>query len=179
MSLGQTSPGRDLKNRYLAVGGAMIFGLFILVVQTYRLEISRYEEFAAKSEANFVKDVRLRADRGTVRDVNGEILVDQRPSFDLFVTPAFCDRCNAEVLPRLAAYLRPSGGELDLKAAQALIARGHREAPFVPVPVKIDLLRDEVDVISATCASCPGWSGSRCPTGTTTPGRCSCTCSAT
>jgi len=156
MSLGQDSPGRDLKSRYFAVGGAMIFGLFVLVVQTYRLEITRYEEFAAKSEANFVKDVRLRADRGTIRDANGEILVDQRPSFDLFVTPAFCDRCNAEVLPRLAAYLKQSGGELDVTAAQALIARGHRDAPFVPVPVKIDLLRDEVDVLSAHARELPG-----------------------
>src|SRR6185295_4506873 len=97
MTLGQTSPGRDLKNRYVVMGAAMLLGLLVLAVRTYRLQVTRYDEFKEKSIANFVKDVRLRADRGMVLDASGEILVDNRPSFDLFLTPAFCEKCVDEV----------------------------------------------------------------------------------
>lgn len=154
MTLGQQSPGRDLKNRYLVLGGAMMVGLLALVVGTYRLQITRYEEFAAKSEANFVKEIRLRADRGMIRDSRGEILVDNRPSFDLFVTPAFCDACKDEVLPKLISIANLPPEQLEELVAKVSAAR--RKAPFEPYPIKVDLTRDEVDRISASRRELPG-----------------------
>ncbi|MDQ3263946.1 MAG: penicillin-binding protein 2 [Myxococcota bacterium] len=154
MTLGQNSPGRDLRNRYLVLGAVMMVGLLTLVIQAYRLQITRYAEFAAKSEANFIKEVRLRADRGMIRDARGEILVDNRPSFDLFVTPAFCDQCATEVLPRALELARIPAEELEGIAAKVAAAR--RKAPFVPFPIKVDLGREEVDRISAHKRQLPG-----------------------
>ena len=105
MTLGQNSPGRDLKDRYLVLGGVMLLGLLVLAVRTYRLQVTRYDEYSAKSAANFVKEVRLRADRGSILDASGQILAENRPSFDLFLTPAFCQKCPEEVLPRMVALL--------------------------------------------------------------------------
>ena len=77
----------------------------MLAIQLYRLQIIRGEEYSAKSVANFVKEVRLRADRGVIKDARGTILVDSRPSFDAFITPAFCTDCSTVVIPRLAELL--------------------------------------------------------------------------
>ncbi|HEX8702902.1 MAG TPA: penicillin-binding protein 2 [Myxococcaceae bacterium] len=147
-TLGNSStPGRDLKRHFLWLGLALIVGLFVLAMQLYRLQIIRGEEYAAKSVANFVKEVRLRADRGVIKDARGYILVDSRPSFDAFLTPAFCTDCTTQVLPKLAELLGWDAETRQKAEDQYRLAR--RNAPFQPVPVRIDLSRDELDRLNA------------------------------
>ncbi len=146
-TLAETTPGRDLKRRFVWVGLAMVAGLVAIAVQLYRLQITQGEEYAAKSVANFVKEVRLRADRGLIKDRRGTILVDSRPSFDAFVTPAFCTNCAVEVLPRLGELL--GWDEATRKRVEDQVKQARRTAPFQPLPVRIDLTRDEYDRINA------------------------------
>ncbi|QRN94291.1 penicillin-binding protein 2 [Archangium violaceum] len=146
-TLAETTPGRDLKRRFVWVGLAMVAGMVALAVQLYRLQITQGEEYAAKSVANFVKEVRLRADRGLIKDRRGTILVDSRPSFDAFVTPAFCTNCAVEVLPRLGELL--GWDEPTRKRVEDQVKQARRTAPFQPLPVRIDLTRDEYDRINA------------------------------
>ncbi len=146
--LGKTTPpGRDLKRRFLWLGMAMVGGMVMLALQLYRLQIIRGEEYAAKSVANFVKEVRLRADRGVIKDARGTILVDSRPSFDAFLTPAFCTECPTQVIPKLAELLGWDAEQRQKVDEQVRLAR--RNAPFQPLPVRIDLTRDELDRLNA------------------------------
>ncbi len=146
--LGKTTPpGRDLKRRFLWLGMAMVGGMVMLALQLYRLQIIRGEEYAAKSVANFVKEVRLRADRGVIKDARGTILVDSRPSFDAFLTPAFCTECPTQVIPKLAELLGWDAEQRQKVEEQVRLAR--RNAPFQPLPVRIDLTRDELDRLNA------------------------------
>ncbi|AKQ67475.1 Cell division protein FtsI [Myxococcus hansupus] len=146
-TLGNTTPGRELKRRFVWLGLAMVLGLGLISIQLYRLQITRGEEYAAKSVANFVKEVRLRADRGVIKDARGTILVDSRPSFDAFVTPAFCTDCFEQVIPRLAELLQWDPDQR--KKVEDMVRTGRRNAPFQPVPVRVDLSRDEYDRIAA------------------------------
>ncbi|WP_163996915.1 penicillin-binding protein 2 [Pyxidicoccus caerfyrddinensis] len=146
-TLGNTTPGRELKRRFLWLGLAMSVGLAMLSIQLYRLQIIRGEEYSAKSVANFVKEVRLRADRGVIKDARGTILVDSRPSFDAFVTPAFCPDCFEQVIPRLAELLQWDADQR--KKVEDTVRMGRRNAPFQPVPVRVDLTRDEYDRLAA------------------------------
>lgn len=146
-TLGNTTPGRELKRRFLWLGLAMSVGMVMLSIQLYRLQITRGEEYSAKSVANFVKEVRLRADRGVIKDARGTILVDSRPSFDAFVTPAFCTDCFEQVLPRLAELLQWDPDQR--KKVEDMVRMGRRNAPFQPVPVRVDLTRDEYDRLAA------------------------------
>ncbi len=125
----------------------MLSGLLLLAGRLYRLQIARGDEYAAKSVANFVKEIRVKADRGIIKDRRGEILVDSRPSFDVFITPAFCERCADEVLPRLSGWL--SWDEEQRKHVEQLLRAAKKIAPFQPVPVQLDLSRDEVDTLNA------------------------------
>src|SRR5262245_37648514 len=154
MTLGQTSAGKDLKARYLWLGLVMVGGLLLLAGRLYRLQIARGDEYAAKSVANFVKEIRVKADRGIIKDRRAEILVDSRPSFDVFITPAFCERCSDEVLPRLGGWL---GWDGDQHAhVEQLLRAAKRSAPFQPVPVQLDLNRDELDTLNAHKLELPG-----------------------
>ncbi len=150
MTLGQNSEGRELKGRLVYLGLAMFFGLLMLAMQLYRLQIIRHEEFKAKSIANSVDEVRQRADRGMITDVNGEILVDNRPSDDVFITPAYCQKCFEDVLPRLATYLRWDLGQL--AKVETKLKSVKRSDRFRPLPVKIDISADERDLLYAHMA---------------------------
>ncbi len=146
-TLSETTPGRDLKRRFFFLGLALVSGLLVLAVQLYRLQIIQGEEYAAKSVANFVKEVRLRADRGLIKDRRGTILVDSRPSFDAFIIPAFCTDCAKQVIPKLGELL---GWDAEQRRKmEEQVVSGRRRAPFMPVPVRIDLSRDEYDQLNA------------------------------
>ncbi|SEL74074.1 peptidoglycan glycosyltransferase [Stigmatella aurantiaca] len=146
-TLGNTPPGRELKRRFLFLGLAMVGGMVLLAMQLYRLQLIRGEEYAAKSVANFVKEVRLRADRGVIKDVRGTILVDSRPSFDVFLTPAFCTNCFEQVIPKLAELLALEADQRQKVEDQVRAAR--RSAPFQPLSIRVDLSRDELDRLNA------------------------------
>ena len=154
MELGRNTEGRELKTRFLWLGGFFLLGLFVLALNLYRLMVVRFDEFKALSTDNQFKDVRVRAPRGLIKDRRGEVLVDSRPSFDVSVTPAFCQRCAVDVLPQLAEILRwdaeaLSGVEARLKAA-------HGPQRYQPMVVQVDLDRDEMDRISAQLHLLPG-----------------------
>jgi len=154
VKLGPASTGRDLKGRALWLGLAMLSGLLLLTVRLYRLQVIQGDEYSAKSVANFVKEIRIRADRGNIKDRRGEVLVDSRPSFDVFVTPAFCEHCSEEVLPRLAGWL--GWDEANRTRVEALLQAAKKSAPFQSVPVQLDLTRDELDTLAAHKTELPG-----------------------
>ncbi len=154
MTLGYDSSGRDLKRRFFYLGLFMTACLLLLAVQLYRLQITQGQDYAAKSVANFVKEVRQRADRGVIKDARGVILVDARPSFDVFITPAFCTQCQEVVIPRLAQLLR--WDEPQRQQIEALVRAGRRNGPFQQVPVAVDLPRDDYDLLSAQLSALDG-----------------------
>lgn len=154
MSLGQNSSGRELRVRFLYLGIFMVLGLFVLAVNLYRLQIVRGDEFLARSQDNFVKLVRIKADRGMIKDAHGQVLVDGRPSFDVHLTPAFCQRCVEDVLPRLATWLRWDAATLARHSKW--VSGVYGPARFQPLPVRVDLSRDELDVLSARLDQLPG-----------------------
>jgi len=147
ISLGQgrQSDTKELRTRLFVLGGVFMAGLLVLAVNLYRLMVVRKEEFLALSIDNQFKDVRVRAPRGLIRDRRGEVLVDSRPSFDVFITPAFCQKCVADVIPRLADYL---GWDDDQRQhAEQLVRAAHGPQRYQPVVVQVDLSRDDFDVL--------------------------------
>ncbi|MEN9800037.1 MAG: hypothetical protein RL653_3734 [Pseudomonadota bacterium] len=146
MTLRPNNPGKELRSRYAWLGAAFVAGLLLLTFRLYRLQVTHGAEYAQKSEANFIKPIPIPADRGMIMDANGRILVDNRPSFDAFVTPAFCSRCEDHVLPQLAEWL--DWDEEELARMQALVkAKGKTSERFQRVPVRVDLTRDEMDLL--------------------------------
>jgi penicillin-binding protein 2 len=161
MSLGRNPEGRELRVRFFWLGGFFLAGLIVLAVNLYRLMVVRYDEFLALSKENQFKDVRVRAPRGQIKDRRGETLVDVRPSFDAFVTPAFCQKCAAEVLPRLGELLEWTPEELERAITSVRLTRGPQR--YQPLAVAVDLSRDALDVLEAHLHELPGVEVERVP----------------
>ncbi|MBN2361032.1 MAG: penicillin-binding protein 2 [Deltaproteobacteria bacterium] len=88
-----SSPGRVSSPFGLArpiVAAALVAAaMFALTARLYYLQVVRGAEFTDKSESNFVQLRRVVHDRGIILDRNGRILVDNRPAYDVYLTPAF------------------------------------------------------------------------------------------
>lgn len=156
ISLGQgrQSDTKELRSRLFILGAVFVAGLLVLAVNLYRLMVVRYEEFLALSVDNQFKDVRVRAPRGLIKDRRGEVLVDSRPSLDVSITPAFCQKCVAEVIPRLADYL---GWDEEYRVrTEQLVKAAHGPQRYQPLPVQVDLSRDEFDILNAHQFLLPG-----------------------
>jgi len=143
---------REIRPR-LARGAVVILCcMVVLVVRLYQLQIVRGEEYAFQSINNYKKSVPVPADRGVIKDRRGTILVDNRPSFDVFLTPAFCKgKEKIEAMSRLAQYLKFSQDDIDRMHRdydRALVAKDKLER-FRPYLVQLDVPRDQVDVIEA------------------------------
>lgn len=150
---GSGKEGRALRRRITWLGVAMSLGIAVLLGRLWFLQIQKGEEFTAKSSGNFIKELRVPADRGMILDRRGRRLVDNRPSWDVYLTPAFCGACE-DVVGRLVLLLGLDGDEL-LRLFEGLgKARGLER--FRPLLVRLDIPRDHLDVMEANREALPG-----------------------
>lgn len=150
---GSGNEGTFLRRRIVLYGVAVGLGMLVLLGRIWYLQIQKGQEFWAKSSGNFIQEVRVPADRGMILDRRGVRLVDNRASWDVHVTPAFCGDCD-EVMGRLAAYLALDAEERTRIDEALQKARGLQR--FKPIRVYVDLDRDQLDVIEANRDALPG-----------------------
>src|SRR5262249_36160133 len=83
--LTEPTPQGGLRFRILA---ALVSVAFLLLgARLWFLQVLRGDHYYRKSADNFVKEVVLPATRGQVLDQKRRILVDNRPSYNVYVTP--------------------------------------------------------------------------------------------
>jgi penicillin-binding protein 2 len=94
----------DLQRR-MAAAALVVFVAFGLVGgRLWYLQVEQGATMRDRSENNRIRIVRLPAARGVVYDRNGEILVDNRPSFDAIFVPEDA-RDRRTVIRNVARYL--------------------------------------------------------------------------
>lgn len=157
--LGVRSEPKELRSRAGAAAVIAALMMLVLVARLYHLQLVRGDELSTRSRDNYVKELVEPADRGLVVDRRGRVLADNRPSFDVYITPGDClkserpeglCRKTEEVLDRLALRLDLTPEEVDSVKAAIRGMRRSRESRlelFRPYLVKLDISRDELDVI--------------------------------
>jgi penicillin-binding protein 2 len=152
-----SAPGaaqKDFKPRLVWATGVVILAFVVLVGRLYQLQILRGDEYKERADENFVKEIRMPADRGLVLDRSRRVLVDSRPSYDVTLTPYFCGKQCDEILSRLAAMLQMSPDELD--RARNLLASARKLERFRPFTVKVDITREDLDRYLVSQMDLPG-----------------------
>jgi penicillin-binding protein 2 len=128
---------RELKGRYpwLIVAAAVAF--LLLVGRLWYLQMVSGAHYAEVSANNFVHKARLRAPRGLIKDRNGKALAENRPSYDVIITPAFLPnpRPLLRSLSRILALGEEEQKALDAQA-QAALESGRRLSLLPSLPVK-------------------------------------------
>ena len=67
--------------------GALLIAFGVFCIRLFSLQIADGEHYRIQSEKNTMQPVSIEASRGVVRDRNGTILVDNRPSYTISIIP--------------------------------------------------------------------------------------------
>src|SRR5213594_3738918 len=94
----------ELQARLVAGAVAVLVGFALLAARLWLLQVVHGPEMRSLSENNRIRLVRPPAARGVVYDRHGEILIDNRPSFDVIFVPEDV-RDRRQVFKTLAEYL--------------------------------------------------------------------------
>ena len=84
----------------------VVFGILGIVFyyQIFNLQISNYSEYEIAAKNNKNEEISVQPLRGIIYDRNGEILVNNIPSFDLITKPVLIDDSN-DFLLKLSSFL--------------------------------------------------------------------------
>lgn len=111
------------------------------------------DKFKQYSEDNRIKKVKITSPRGMIFDRNKKLLVDNRPAFDLEVTPQelYADKQWKNTVERLSKMVKmPSQEILDV------LLKAKNQPTFLPVKIKQDLNPEEVAIVEAHKLDLPG-----------------------
>jgi penicillin-binding protein 2 len=115
--------------------------LGLLAVYFWHLQVLEAQTYRALADNNRTRTVTLAAPRGALLDRNGHILVENRPSFNIIVTPE-----HSEDLDLTVARM---GRVLNMGEAQIRERLARRATPFQPVVVKADASFEDVAALEA------------------------------
>lgn len=150
----QAGGPRAERTRIGVATAVLSLAFLVLAGRLYQLQILRGSEYKGKADENFVKELRVPADRGLVLDRNHRVLVDSRPSYDVALIPYFCGNRCGEVVARLATML--SLGHDEESRVRDHLRRASGLERFRPFTVKVDVGRDDLDVLEANHADLSG-----------------------
>lgn len=139
--------GRRLK--WAALVGAI--GFLILLGRLWQLQVMRGDSYRQRTVSNVVHERYLPSIRGKIIDRHGIPLADNRPAFNIYVTPR---QFTPEVAAELRRLLGLGDEETEKVAARALA--GMKRNGRQPVPVLEDQGRDRAALVEQASFRLPG-----------------------
>jgi penicillin-binding protein 2 len=140
----------ELAARIAALVGIVLVAFTLIVARLWFLQVVLGPKMRMESESNRTRLVRVPSARGVVYDRRGEILVDNRPSFDVVFVPEDA-RDRKATLRRLATVL----GESETQLHERLRAPSKRPA-YEGIVVRRDLEWDDVVRVETHQLELPG-----------------------
>jgi penicillin-binding protein 2 len=142
---------RDWYKKRLNGGILCVIAAFsVLMARLFHLQVIEGEEYQRLSMHNCIRLRTVPASRGLIFDRHGELMVDNRPSFNLLMVLRDAAPVD-ETLHKLAIYAAIP--EEELKAA---IGQGRGQNPYKPVVLKEDISRDVLAAIEVNQYDLPG-----------------------
>jgi penicillin-binding protein 2 len=78
----------EFRKRYKWMAGFVVIVFTVLVGRMMDLQVVEHEHYAEIARENVTKTLPLLATRGIVRDTEGRVIVTNRPSYDVYLTPS-------------------------------------------------------------------------------------------
>jgi len=151
--LGQDEQIREYQMRFRYLYIALGVALAVLIARLWYLQVMSGEKFREYSEENRIKRVKISSPRGMIFDRNKKLLVDNRPAFDLEVTPQelYASTAWKANISRLARMIKMPEAEIF-----DTLEKAKGEPAFLPVRIKQDLNSEEVAIVEAHRLDLPG-----------------------
>lgn len=119
--------------RMQAVQYLLVLGFLGLVVGLWQLQILHAQKYAMLAEQNRVRSEPIPAPRGKIYDRNGQLLVDNYPSFTAYLQRNGRHDWKAD-FPDIA-----KGLFLPLDQIEAQVQKYHAAPMYQPIPIKTDI----------------------------------------
>lgn len=128
-----------------------IISLFlILLLRLWHLQITNGEQYRKRSENNRIRLEEIPAYRGKILDRNGIVLVDNKPSYDLYLIPEEVNDLHL-LLSRLSRII-----SLNPRTVEGICLEVKKGHPFKPICIKRDMSFDQVSKIESNILMLPG-----------------------
>ncbi len=141
---------RLFANRALVSFFGIVALMGVLVTNLYNIQVNQYQDYKTRSNDNRIKVVPIAPNRGLIYDRNGVLLAENRPVFDLEITPEKVKNMDATVAQLQTLF----------EITPEQIERFHRERKrtrrFKSVPILSQLTEKQVAVFSVNQYRFPG-----------------------
>src|SRR3954468_4058982 len=134
---------RRLGVRLSVLQGTIIVLFSVLAVSFWVLQVVQHAKFEEMAENNHQRTLALRAPRGIIFDRNGQVLVENRHSYNISIV-----RENTKDLNRTVRLLSAVLG-LDESAVRQIVDRHRREPTYRPITIVPDATLAQVAAVSA------------------------------
>ena len=118
-----------IRQKLFIAGIAVMFMLFL--GRLVQLQILYQDVYGKKSEENSIRPIAQEPIRGYIFDRNGKLIVDNRPSYSLTITPA---EFHVKTVDYLASLLK-----LEPQFILDRVRKGQKYNRFAPVKIKRDI----------------------------------------
>lgn len=140
----------SVQRRFLYFSSAVALVFLLLALRLWYLQVISYESYQERSIRNRTRVLSLAAPRGPIFDRYGNLLVDNRPSFQISVMRQDVTDQQA-LLQRLAGLLEVDQGELAQRWQE-----GERYPIYRPVPLAFDVSREMMERVQEHSVELPG-----------------------
>jgi len=142
--------GEILSRRLRTLTILIIVMLSALIIRLWFLQIINGPLYRTQSENNRIHLQKIHPFRGLIMDRNGDLLVDNRPSYDLYFIPE--DVQDKKQLFDSIQRLIP----LDHKMANQKLSRISSSNLYNPLVIKKNITREELAIIETNLFNLPG-----------------------
>lgn len=141
----------EIFNRRLKIVTLCVIVVFaVLMFRLWFLQILNGPNYRVQSENNRIHLQDIPSFRGMIFDRNGELLVDNRPSYNLYIIPE-----EIQDREQLLKSLKLLTG-LDPESVQIKFDEVSHKYPFKPILIKRNMPRSELAVIETNLFNLPG-----------------------
>lgn len=128
----------------------IILMMMLLVANLYHIQVNQFQDYQTRSNDNRIKIVPIAPNRGLIYDRNGVLLAENRPVFNLEITPEKVKNID-ETIARLGEFLDISDDRIE--AFQRDRKRSRR---FKSIPLLTQLTQEQVALFSVQQHKFPG-----------------------
>jgi penicillin-binding protein 2 len=151
--LGQEQQVREYQNRFKYLNAGLTVAFIILLLQLLNLQILQGDSLKVASEENRIKRVKIAAPRGMIFDRTGNLLLDNRPAFDLEIIPQYLKESKTieETISIISRITKMPHADI-----RKVLSRAKSQPAYLPIKIKTDLSRDEVAELKSWQIAMPG-----------------------
>jgi penicillin-binding protein 2 len=141
----------ELRRRLKWVALVCLLALLLLVGRLWQLQMMRGEGYYERTFSNVIKKRYLPSVRGKILDRAGVPLADNRPAFNIYLTPKDVE---PSTIPELARLLGLTSDEV--QKIEERLAIGKKRDPRSPIMVLEDRGRDQAAAVVQSQSQLPG-----------------------